>query len=89
MDTLDREVAGLTCRQVLAGLGDYLDGELPPPAVAQVEAHLAGCQNCARYGGSVGRAVGALRGAGVSPVPPDVLARLEVRLRALREGVAG
>ena len=61
MPSLDRTVAGLTCRDVLADLSDYLDGELPPERVARLEAHLAGCDSCTRFGGAVGELVARVR----------------------------
>lgn len=81
MDGLDRSVAGMTCREVLADLSDFIDGELPPSRVAQVREHLAGCGECERFGGRVGRLVGALR-ADREPetVDPSVAARLRERL---------
>lgn len=59
---LDRVVAGLSCRAVLERLSPLLDGELAAPDRAAVERHLAGCENCARFGGEVGALVGRLRG---------------------------
>jgi anti-sigma factor RsiW len=61
MPDLDREVAGLSCRDVLADLSELLDGLLPDSRVAAIHAHLAGCETCARFGGSVGEIVAALR----------------------------
>ena len=46
----EREVAGLTCGQVMAVLGDVVDGGVAPALGAQVEAHVAGCGQCARFG---------------------------------------
>jgi anti-sigma factor RsiW len=65
----ERDVGGVTCSQVLAGLSDYLDDELPAAARAQVEAHLRGCERCLRFGGALGAMVRALR-ADAAP-PPD------------------
>jgi anti-sigma factor RsiW len=78
MNALDRVVAGLSCRDVLHRLSPFLDGELPPAAVAQVEQHLAGCDTCARFGGHVGTLVQQLRGSldTPPPVPPETAARV-------------
>ncbi len=46
----NRLVGGLWCTDVLAGLSDYLDGELAAATVTQVEEHLRGCPNCERFG---------------------------------------
>jgi anti-sigma factor RsiW len=66
----DREVAGIRCFEVLERLSDYLDDELPPAERARVDAHLAGCDWCERFGGAMGRTVGALR-SGLAPTPFD------------------
>ncbi|MEM6274885.1 MAG: zf-HC2 domain-containing protein [Myxococcota bacterium] len=46
----ERNVAGLTCSQVLEHLSAYVDGELEPELVARIERHLAGCHWCERFG---------------------------------------
>ena len=61
MPDFDRVVAGLRCREVLGGLSDYLDGLLPAALVSQVDAHLAACPTCARFGSDVGTILAALR----------------------------
>lgn len=66
----DREVAGIRCFEVLERLSDYLDDELTPAERARVDAHLADCDWCERFGGAMGRAVGALR-SGLAPTPLD------------------
>jgi|JI10StandDraft_1071094.scaffolds.fasta_scaffold476318_3 anti-sigma factor (TIGR02949 family) len=56
-----KTVAGLDCFEVLAQLSDYLDGELNEGDKAKIEAHLAGCAECTRFGGEFGAVVKALR----------------------------
>jgi anti-sigma factor RsiW len=87
MADLDREVAGIRCREVLAELSAYLDGELAPERAAQLEAHVHGCDWCERFGGRFGGVMKAFRdGLGEpAPVAGDVRARLWERLR--REGL--
>jgi len=36
----------MTCTDISPLLDDYVDGDLPPDAVARVTAHLAGCARC-------------------------------------------
>lgn len=82
MKAHDRSVAGIRCTEVLEDLSDYLDGELPDERVARIEAHLAGCDWCERFGGDFGAAIRALRqrlGAAQAP-PPEVHERLHERL---------
>jgi anti-sigma factor RsiW len=83
---LDRSVAGITCREVLAELSDFLDGELPEARVAQIREHLAGCRECDRFGGEVGALVERVRRELAHPEPLDagVERRLRERLRAAR-----
>jgi putative zinc finger protein len=46
----ERKVGGLWCSEVLTYLSDFLDKELPPAVVTQIESHLAGCDWCERFG---------------------------------------
>lgn len=34
------------CDDLIGNLSDYIDGELDPELCRELEAHLAGCQNC-------------------------------------------
>ena len=36
----------LTCRDLLDGLSDYLDGEASAALCAEIERHVAGCDRC-------------------------------------------
>jgi anti-sigma factor RsiW len=83
-DGLDTVVAGVRCREVLADLSGYLDGELVHTRIAQLRAHLDGCDRCARFGGAVAAVLAQLRdGLAVpSALPADVDARLHTRLAA-------
>ena len=77
----EREVAGIRCGAVLAFLSEYLDGEGTAKQRAQVDAHLAGCDVCARFGGEIGAMVAAVRRS-VEPetLPEDMEKRLRDRL---------
>lgn len=61
VDPAPRVVGGLSCTQVLEGLPDYLEGDLPDGTRASVEAHLRGCDWCARFGGEYSEVVVVLR----------------------------
>lgn len=54
------EVAGLRCLDVLDLLPDHLDGSLDPSRAAALAAHVAECDNCARFGRLYGATVQAL-----------------------------
>jgi anti-sigma factor RsiW len=58
---LDTIGAGVRCRDVLADLSDFLDGALPAERVAELQAHLAGCDNCAQFGGHITHTLTVLR----------------------------
>ena len=83
--TGERDVGGVTCSQVLAGLSDYLDDELEPAAREQVEAHLRGCERCLRFGGAIGGVVRALR-ADAGPAPDEAPALSAAELAARLTG---
>lgn len=57
----EARVGGLLCSEVLAVLSDYIDGQLDEQTRGKVEAHVAICSVCERFGGSVGASVAALR----------------------------
>lgn len=65
----ERSDGGIRCSEVLALLSDYLDGDLDSTVVAKVEAHLAACSNCERFGDNFGRMVMSMR----SLEPPEAL----------------
>ena len=79
-------IAGLSCGQVLERLSDYLDGDLSPGDRDRLEAHLRGCDRCARFGGELRAVVGALRShlARTGQVPGGFRERLRKALEAER-----
>ena len=38
-----------TCKDVIVGLGEYLDAELAPAKLAEIEAHLRACGPCRAF----------------------------------------
>lgn len=80
--SLDRDVAGITCRQVLESLSDYVDGELNVEAREVVEAHLRGCQECLRFGGAIASMVAAIRDGQLAELPQGASQRLAAYLAA-------
>lgn len=81
-------IAGLSCSQVLDRLSDYLDGDLIAPEREQLEAHLRGCDRCARFGGEFRAVVGALRShlSRVGAVPGGFRDRLRRAMETERGG---
>lgn len=81
--TREREVGGLRCSEVLEHLSDYVDGQLAATLRSKVDAHLAGCDNCSRFGGEYGAVVRALhaRLGAERDVSPETARRLDEALR--------
>ena len=78
----ERRVGGLWCREVLATLADFVDGELADDVRRKVEVHLAGCDVCERFGGRYAATVRRIRAALAEPPAVDhgLTARLLGRL---------
>lgn len=68
---LDTIVAGLRCRDVLADLSEYVDGQLNADRVSALQAHLAACDRCARFGGHVMNLLQSLRAGLAEPAALD------------------
>ncbi len=67
-DGLNTSIAGIRCREVLADLSEFVDGALSSTRIVALQAHLAECDRCTRFGGDVVRLLTALR-AGLSAPP--------------------
>ena len=85
MSDLDREIAGIRCRDVLERLSSYLDDELTEEETRQINRHLMGCDRCERFGGRFGEAVAALHRElrRAHTLDPEVAKRLRTRLSEL------
>ena len=81
---LDREVAGITCREVLARLERYLAGELAQEERTSIEAHLGGCDRCTRFGGAYADVCRRLREELGRPTPIGAGVRDRLRRRLSR-----
>ena len=67
---MDTDAGELTCKEFVEVVTGYLDGALPPSALADVEAHLVGCPGCRAYLDQMRqtvRGVAALRDPAVDP----------------------
>ena len=80
----ERTIAGLRCRDVLARLSDYVDGEISRDERTRVEDHLRGCDWCEKFGGEFTAVVAALRSelAEAPALDTEVEARLRTALAA-------
>lgn len=78
----ERQVGGLWCHQVLELLDGFIEGTLEAGELSAVQAHVAGCDSCARFGAAYARLVDVLRRDTTEEVPDDaVLERLRLRLQ--------
>jgi anti-sigma factor RsiW len=68
--------ARLTCQDAIALLLEYLEATLDDEIVAQLEAHLAGCEPCRAYLATYRRTVGVVGEAGKVPMPDEMRRRL-------------
>lgn len=79
----EQNVGGLRCSEVLAALSDYVDGALDPAEKAKVEAHVTGCNLCARFGGSFAAMLDAVRAQMRTPPTREQTAQVMEKLDAL------
>jgi anti-sigma factor RsiW len=82
--------AELTCREFVAFLSEYLEGELDPDEAARFEAHLAECPDCVTYLESFRETIRLGRecfaeGAELADVPEELLAAI-LSARGTRPG---
>ncbi len=77
---------GLTCREVVELVTDYLEGNLAPPDRERFEAHLALCPNCPTYLEQMRQTIRALGMLPEESIAPEVRQEL---LRAFRDWKRG
>lgn len=73
----------LDCRQVLAELSNYLDGEVLPEVKRALEQHLAKCHRCALVYDTTRRTLKIVTESGPFEISLASSARLHARLREL------
>ena len=74
-------MAMLRCQDIVELLDDYLDGALEPTDTAALEAHLAGCGDCAAFMATYRGTVRASRKLSEDQLPPELRQRLLTLLR--------
>ena len=72
-----------TCKEVLASISNYLDGELDPTACDAIEQHCLACPSCATLVNGLRETVGLCREAGTVPLPDTVRQRARESVRRL------
>jgi anti-sigma factor RsiW len=71
------------CATTLERVSAYLDQELDPDVCRTIEAHCAGCAECARLVESLRQTIGLCRATGERPLPPAVKARARASIDRL------
>lgn len=64
------------CQHLLSQLSDYVNGELGKTMCAEIERHLAGCDNCRIVVDTLRHTVELYQTQGRDPIPGDVQERL-------------
>jgi len=82
--------AGLSCREFVEFLADYLSGRLPPGRLAVFNAHLAACPSCVSYAKTYAEAIrlGKRVAKADEPAPADVPPELVQAILAARDAEA-
>lgn len=73
----------MNCKQVLANISGYLDGELDGPACDAIEQHRRLCPSCSALVESLRETVGLCRQAASVPLPAAVRERARESVRRL------
>lgn len=76
------------CEQRLIELSAYLEGDLTPEKMVELDAHLATCECCGDMATSLRRAIALCRSDEARRLPADVQAKALERVRALLAGEA-
>jgi anti-sigma factor RsiW len=73
----------MRCRQVVDKISEYIDGELDPELVREVERHMEHCEDCRIVVDTTRKTVEIFCHTDPAPLPGDVLERLN-RMFALQ-----
>ena len=77
--------ASAECREILANISAYLDGDLDTSACAAIERHCQDCSHCAEVVNGLRETVGLCRQAASMPLPEAVRRRARDSVRRLLE----
>jgi anti-sigma factor RsiW len=72
-----------TCKEVLANISSYLDGELETTACEAIDRHCLECSSCAALVNGLRETVGLCRQTGTVPLPDTVRERARRSVRQL------
>jgi anti-sigma factor RsiW len=77
--------ANRECREILAGISAYLDGDLDTSACETIERHCQNCARCATLVKGLRETVGLCRQAASASLPESVRQQARDRVRRLLE----
>jgi RNA polymerase sigma-70 factor (ECF subfamily) len=66
----------MKCDELLALLSDYVDGDIPPGACADLEKHLAGCDPCQVVVDNIRKTITLYKAGEPYELPPEFQQRL-------------
>ena len=72
-----------TCKEVLANISSYLDGELDTTACDAIEQHCLTCPSCSAVVNGLRETIGLCRQAATVPLPDDIRRRARDSVRQL------
>ena len=70
----------MKCRDIVRELSDYLDGEVDPGVVAEIERHLAHCEDCRLVVDTTRKTIQIFCNSEPAPLPDEVRERLHTAL---------
>jgi anti-sigma factor RsiW len=79
---------GLSCRELVELVSDYLEGALAPHEHSRFEAHIAGCEHCAAYLRQMRETLALLGTLPADALSPDAEDELRVAFREWKAGTA-
>jgi anti-sigma factor RsiW len=83
-----RQSPGMSCRELVELVTDYLEGALPARDHARFEAHISGCVNCAAYLRQMRETLVLLGSLPADALPPEAEDELRAAFRDWRAGTA-
>jgi anti-sigma factor RsiW len=72
-----------TCKEILANISSYLDGELETTACEAIERHCLACPSCAALVKGLRETLGLCRQVATAPLPDAVRQRARASVRQL------
>jgi hypothetical protein len=72
----------MNCSEFLAQLGDFIDNQVPTGLVAELQAHLEGCDHCVITMQTTQKTIQIYRNHEIYALPPELRERLEAAILA-------